>query len=144
MRLPSGGRRLLLLAALLLVAWAVRQLAAPGTGEGGGEAILAEAFRERRSGLVVEAEGTVERLLADDLEGSAHQRFILRLAGGQTLLVSHNIDLAPRVPARPGDRIAFRGQYEWNERGGVLHWTHHDPRGRRPGGWLEHAGRTYR
>ena len=143
MRLPTGGRRLLLLAALLLVAWALRQLAVPGGG-GGGEALLAEAFRERRSGLVVEAEGTVERLLADDLEGSAHQRFILRLAGGQTLLVSHNIDLAPRVPARPGDRIAFRGQYEWNERGGVVHWTHHDPQGRRQGGWLEHGGRTYR
>ena len=30
------------------------------------------------------------------------------------------------------------------ERGGVLHWTHHDPDGRRPGGWLEHEGRRYR
>ena len=142
MRLPTGGRRLLLVAGLLLVAWAARQLAAPGVT--GGEEVIAEAFRERRSGVMVEAEGTVERLLADDLEGSAHQRFIVRLAGGQTLLVSHNIDLAPRVPASPNDRISFRGQYEWNERGGVVHWTHHDPQGRREGGWLEHRGRTYR
>lgn len=142
MRLPTGGRRLLLVAGLLLVAWAARQLAAPGVGEG--EEVIAEAFRERRSGIMVEAEGTVERLLADDLEGSAHQRFIVRLADGQTLLVSHNIDLAPRVPASPNDQIAFRGQYEWNERGGVVHWTHHDPQGRREGGWLEHRGRTYR
>ena len=141
-RLPSGRRRLLLLAGLLLAAWAVRQLAAPADGDG--DAAIAEAFRDRRSGLMVEAEGTVERLLADDREGSAHQRLIVRLAGGQTVLVSHNIDLAPRVPAAAGDRLGFRGQYEWNDRGGVVHWTHHDPAGRRPGGWLLHDGRTYR
>jgi hypothetical protein len=142
MRLPSGRRRLLLLAGLLLFAWTARQLAT--TGGGDGESTIAKAFRDRRSGLVVEAAGTVERLLADDREGSAHQRLIVRLAGGQTVLVSHNIDLAPRVPAAPGDRLSFRGQYEWNDRGGVVHWTHHDPAGRRPGGWLRHGGRTYR
>ena len=146
MRLPSGRRRLLLLAGLLLLAWAARQLAVPAGDDaaGDGAAAIAEAFRDRRSGLVVEAEGKVERLLADDREGSAHQRLIVRLEGGQTVLVSHNIDLAPRVPAAPGDRLGFRGQYEWNERGGVVHWTHHDPRGRRPGGWLVHRDRTYR
>ncbi len=146
MRLPPGRRRLLLLAGLLLLAWAARQLATPVRGDAAGDdtAAIAEAFRERRSGIVVEAEGTVERLLADDREGSPHQRLIVRLAGGQTVLVSHNIDLAPRVPAEPGDRLGFRGQYEWNERGGVVHWTHDDPRGRRPGGWLRHRDRTYR
>ena len=143
MRLSRGHRRLLLAAGVLLVAWAARQLAPPAGG-GQGEAAIAEAFRQQRSGLMVEAEGTVERLLADDLEGSPHQRLIVRLAGGQTVLVSHNIELAPRVPAAVGDRLAFRGQYEWNDRGGVVHWTHHDPRGRRDGGWLRHAERTYR
>ena len=54
------------------------------------------------------------------------------------------IDLAPRIDAlRGGDRVAFHGEYEWNERGGVIHRTHHDPRGSHPGGWLEHAGRRY-
>lgn len=143
-RLPRRNRRLLLLAALLLVAWGARHLAGPAGAPGSGEEALAEAFRERRSGVVVEAGGTVERLLADDLEGSPHQRLIVRLGGGQTVLISHNIELAPRVPAAPGDRLEFRGQYEWNDRGGVVHWTHHDPRGRRPGGWLRHRDRTYR
>lgn len=150
MRRLRGRRRLLLLAGLMLLAWAARQLATPAgeTGPGApgdaGAAALAEAFREQRSGIMVEAAGTVERLLADDLEGSRHQRLIVRLAAGQTVLVSHNIDLAPRVPAALGDRLDFRGQYEWNDRGGVVHWTHADPQGRRPGGWLRHDGRTYR
>lgn len=109
-----------------------------------GEIAVVAAFRERRSGLVVEVEGTVERELEDDLRGSRHQRFVLRLFGGHTLLIAHNIDLAPRVPVASGDAVAVRGEYEWSERGGVLHWTHHDPGGQRAGGWIRHGGREYR
>lgn len=101
-------------------------------------------FDGRRSGIVVEIAGEVERTLADDLEGSRHQRFILRLGSGHTVLVSHNIDLAARVPLAAGDTVELRGQYEWNDRGGVVHWTHHDPGGRRPGGWIRHDGVSYR
>jgi hypothetical protein len=108
-----------------------------------GDEALAEAFRSRRSDLLVEGRGVVERVLSDDSKGSRHQRFILRLSSGQTLLVAHNIDLADRVPLAVGDEVAFRGVYEWNDKGGVIHWTHRDPRGRRPGGWLEHAGKRY-
>ncbi|MEO1082490.1 MAG: DUF3465 domain-containing protein [Pseudomonadota bacterium] len=108
------------------------------------DAILEKAFRERRGDLQVAGEGRVVRVLADDTQGSQHQRFLLELASGQTLLVAHNIDLAPRIPSlREGDRVAFYGEYEWNERGGVMHWTHHDPKGRHPDGWLEHEGRRY-
>lgn len=106
---------------------------------------IEQLFRERRSGVVIEGVGSVEKLLSDDLDGSRHQRFILRLASASTLLVSHNIDLAPRIESlRVGDEVHFRGQYEWNERGGVVHWTHHDPAGKRPGGWLHHASKTYK
>jgi hypothetical protein len=109
-----------------------------------GERVIVAAFEEGRSGLVVQSAGVVERLLPDDREGDRHQRFILRLASGHTLLVSHNIDLVPRVPLALDDSVEFRGQYEWNEQGGVIHWTHHDPQGDRPGGWIRHAGRLYR
>ena len=86
----------------------------------------------------------VARLLPDDNSGSRHQKFILRLAGGQTLLVAHNIDIAPRVSGlSEGDQIEFNGVYEWNEKGGVLHWTHRDPNGRHTAGWLKHRGQTY-
>lgn len=109
-----------------------------------GDAAIAAAFRERRSDIEVEARGTVIKLLPDDTRGSRHQRFILRLGSGQTVLVSHNIDLAPRIDAlKTGDELSLRGEYEWNERGGVVHWTHHDPRGRRAGGWIRHGDRVY-
>ena len=102
------------------------------------------AFAEGLSDVELEILGRVDRVLADDLEGSRHQRFIVRLASGQTVLVAHNIDLAERVPLRRGDEVEARGEYEWNDRGGVLHWTHHDPQGRRLGGWIRHDGREYR
>lgn len=105
---------------------------------------LQTAYDNRQSDLQVKGEGIVKRVLSDDLKGSRHQRFLLQLATGQTVLVAHNIDLAPRIERlRMGDKVAFHGEYEWNSKGGVIHWTHHDPRGRHVAGWLKHAGRTY-
>jgi hypothetical protein len=83
-------------------------------------------------------------VLSDDKDGSRHQRFILQLPRGQTLLIAHNIDLAPRLPLGLGDRVAFRGTYEWNELGGLVHWTHHDPQGIEDGGWIRYRRKTYR
>ena len=108
------------------------------------DAILAQAFAQQRSDLQVSGQGQVIKLLADDLRGRRHQRFILRLANGQTLLVAHNIDLAPRIDQlKIGDTVQFYGEYEWTHQGGVLHWTHHDPRGQHAAGWLQHQGRRY-
>ncbi|MFP2768885.1 DUF3465 domain-containing protein [Oceanisphaera sp. KMM 10153] len=106
---------------------------------------LALAYRNRQSDVQVEGRGRVVRLLADDDKGARHQRFLLSLPGGQTLLIAHNIDLAPRIDGlKVGDTVAFYGEYEWNNKGGVVHWTHHDPGGRHPGGWLKHNGQLYR
>lgn len=102
------------------------------------------AFDEQRSGVQVQGEGTVSKLLPDDNDGSRHQRFILTLLSGQTILIAHNIDLAPRISElKSGDAVAFNGVYEWNAKGGVVHWTHHDPAGRHVAGWIKHAGHTY-
>ena len=109
------------------------------------DAALAKAFDDRATDLEVEGAGTVVRLLADDREGSRHQRFILRVASGQTLLVAHNIDVAPRLEGlKAGDAVSFRGVYEWNAEGGTVHWTHHDPDGQHALGWLRYDGTTYR
>ena len=105
---------------------------------------LQEAFRKQSSDIQVTGAGSVIRILADDLDGSRHQRFIVKLDSGQTLAIAHNIDLAPRIQSlQEGDLVEFHGEYEWNSKGGVIHWTHHDPDGRHPGGWLKHAGKTY-
>ena len=105
---------------------------------------IQSAFNGRRSGIQISGAGIVSRLLPDDNDGSRHQRFILTLSSGQTLLVAHNIDIAPRVETlREGDSVAFNGVFEWNAKGGVIHWTHRDPVGKHEAGWLKHAGRTY-
>ena len=110
----------------------------------GGVAEIARAFRERASGIQVSGNGVVTTILADDNDGSRHQRFILELPSGQTLLVAHNIDLAPRISSlRQGDVVEFNGVYEWNAKGGVIHWTHHDPQGLHEAGWLRHRGEIY-
>ncbi|MCP4639779.1 MAG: DUF3465 domain-containing protein [bacterium] len=106
--------------------------------------VLQDAFNEQQSDLQVQGNGVVSDVLPDDLQGSRHQRFILRLSTGQTLLVAHNIDLAPRInELNTGDTVGFYGEYEWNEEGGVIHWTHRDPGGRHTDGWLTHDGATY-
>jgi hypothetical protein len=110
-----------------------------------GETQLAIAFENQQSDLQVRGSGTVIHVLPDDTRGSQHQKFILKLSSGQKLLIAHNIDLAPRISAlREGDSVEFFGEYEWNTKGGVVHWTHHDPAGRHEDGWLKHKGKSYR
>ncbi|WP_300381054.1 DUF3465 domain-containing protein [uncultured Alcanivorax sp.] len=108
------------------------------------DSLIQAAYENRQSDVQVEGAGRVVNVLPDDNKGSRHQKFILELASGQTLLIAHNIDLAPRIPdLHEGDRVSFYGEYEWNERGGVVHWTHHDPQGRHVDGWLKHQGKRY-
>lgn len=105
---------------------------------------LKQAFDNQQSDIQIQGSGTVIRLLPDDNKGSKHQKFIIRLQSKQTLLVSHNIDLAPRIQRLSvGDPIEFYGEYEWNKKGGVIHWTHHDPANRHANGWLKHQGKIY-
>ena len=105
---------------------------------------LKQAFANQRSNFQVTQVGQVEKILRDDDHAPRHQRFVIRLKSGQKLLIAHNIDLAARVEnLKEGTTIAFYGEYEWNSKGGVVHWTHHDPKGRHPGGWLLYGNRKY-
>ena len=101
-------------------------------------------FEQRRSGVEVQGTGVVSRILPDDDDGSRHQKFLLTTPSGVSILVAHNIDIAPRLDGlSAGDRVDFRGDYEWSEKGGTVHWTHHDPSGRHQAGWLRWNGRTF-
>jgi hypothetical protein len=149
----------LLLIAALAVAGYFALVPAPGTSDGsraaapgsvsaragdGNDAAIDHAIANRLGNQQLEGKGTVARLLPDDNHGSRHQRFIVRLDSGRTLLVSHNIDLAPRIDSlHAGDALAFYGEYEWNPKGGVIHWTHRDPQGHHVAGWIRHDGRIY-
>lgn len=106
---------------------------------------VSDAFASRRSNLWLTDAGRVVKVLRDDTKGSQHQRFLVQIPDGPTILIAHNIDLAPRVAGiREGDEVRFHGEYEWTDKGGVVHWTHHDPGGRRDGGWIDHQGERYR
>ena len=105
---------------------------------------IAAAYAQKQSNILVQAGGTVVAILEDDNEGSRHQKFILTLSNGQTILVAHNIDLAPRIIGlQKGDWVDFFGEYEYNDKGGVIHWTHHDPAKMHPNGWLKHQRKIY-
>ena len=121
---------------------ACRDLSEPGGGIENSS--VERAFEQRQRDVQVMGEGVVSRILSDDRSGSPHQRFVVRLSSGQTVLIQHNIDLAPRIAQlKEGDTVSFYGEYIWNEQGGLIHWTHDDPAGRHVAGWVKHKGRTY-
>ena len=103
--------------------------------------VLKDAFNQRKSNIQVLVSGRVVSVLPDDTKGSRHQRFVVKLANSQTLLIAHNIDLAPRVSnLKIGDQLYIYGEYEWSSKGGVIHWTHRDPRRIHVNGWIQKNG----
>src|SRR5262245_43201085 len=132
-------KKIVLLALALIAAYPLTKFVAAD-----GKSQVETAISEQRSNVQVQLQGSVSKVLADDNDGSRHQRFIVRLPSGHTVLVAHNIDLAPRVAGiATGDQVTVYGEYEWNSKGGVIHWTHRDPQGRHEAGWIEHGGQTY-
>ena len=105
---------------------------------------LREAIESRAQDIQLEGEGIIVKVLPDDTKGSAHQRLLVKVFNNSTVLIAHNIDLAPRVRnPQEGEKIQFFGEYIWNDKGGVMHWTHHDPAGRHVDGWLKYKGEIY-
>lgn len=105
---------------------------------------LTSAYRNHQSRVEVCGHGVISKVLKDDTQGIRHQRFVVRVPPGQTVLIAYNFDLAPRIDGlRAGSPIEFVGEYEWNGQGGVVHWTHRDPGGHHPPGWIRYAGRQY-
>ena len=108
------------------------------------DALLKSAFDHKQTDIQVHGKGKVTKLLADDTSGSKHQRFILQLQSGQTLLIAHNIDISTKIDTlAKNDSIEFYGEYVWNSEGGLVHWTHHDPNGSHKDGYLKHKNITY-
>jgi len=108
-----------------------------------------DLYNAKRSDAWVETTGRVEKLLADDTDTSdnsdKHQKFLLLVPGEITVLVAHNISSAPRVPIRPGDKITLRGEYEYTDKGGTIHFTHKPKYNSRntQSGYIEFKGQRY-
>lgn len=119
------------------------QLEAPGASGIVSQSELLAAQAGHGIKQMVTATVQVKRLLPDDRKGVPHQKFLLQLENGTTVLVAHNTEQAPAVPLSPGDYVTIRGEYIWNPKGGLIHWTHHSDNFKHEGGWIDFAGRRY-
>ena len=108
-------------------------------------AAVERAYAEKRSTVEVTAQGVVTSVLTDDSGPSGvHQRFIIRLTGStQTVLVDNNVTIGQRAPVLQGRDVSVHGEYVWNDQGGLIHFTHHDPARTHEGGWIELSGVRY-
>ena len=103
------------------------------------------AFETHADNVELTIDGVVDRVLADQSGPSGpHERFIVRLTDVDlTVLIEHNLAIAPRVPVSVGERVSVHGEYVWNAQGGLLHFTHHDPQRSHEAGYIDYAGRRY-
>jgi hypothetical protein len=128
-------------AAAMVAAW----LVACGGSVQPDDAAIAADFHNHQSNVEVTADGTVVRVLADRTSSTGiHEQFIVKLSSGDiTIEVEHNISIAARVPVALGDHVIVHGEYVWNPQGGLIHFTHHDPKGTHEGGYIQDNGKTY-
>lgn len=100
-----------------------------------------------QNACAVKAEVTVQapvlKLLPEDDRGLPHQKFLIRLSNGTTVLIAHDLKMASAVPIAPGDIVTIHGEYIWNSRGGLIHWTHHTDTPYHEGGWIDLKGVRY-
>ena len=101
------------------------------------------AWEKRQSNILVEAEGQVVLELPDLEDIKTVQRFMVSLENGHRVMIVHDLDVAPRVPVSVFSEIRFKGEFDWTQAGGMIHWTHRDISGKREGGWIEVLGQRY-
>jgi hypothetical protein len=103
--------------------------------------LQAQANQAKKVEIIFSAR--VKKILPDDTKGLPHQRLILAVENGSTVLLAHDIKYAPKVPVQVGDMLVVKGEYIWNRKGGVVHWTHHSDSPRHEGGYIEFGGQKY-
>jgi hypothetical protein len=92
--------------------------------------------------IEVTANGSVARLLGSySSTNGTHEGFLLR-SNALMIRIENNTTITGPIPLSKGETVSLQGQYECND--GVIHWTHHDPRRRHLGGFIEAGGKIYR
>jgi Protein of unknown function (DUF3465) len=143
--LRSTGRLLLCAFVAALAACAP---AGQSSGSDAGNGAVYQSWAQQRSNVEVTASGSVAKVLGTRRGPSGvHTGFLLHLRGaegrGLTVRVEDNVDLTGPIPIRAGDDVEVRGEYIYDPRGGLIHYTHRDPRGRRAGGYVRIGNRMY-
>ncbi len=138
----TGRRATAALLALVIASSCTPPSAATAVAD---NAAVQRAFEGHTDQVEVTATGTVDRVLTDqDGPSGPHERFIIRLPDvGMTVLIEHNLSLAPRVPVATGQAVVVHGEYIWNAQGGLVHFTHHDPDRSHEGGYVLYGGKRY-
>lgn len=116
----------------------------PNNGPVENDAQVVNAIRSRNRVNFVQGAGLVViKLLPDDRQGLPHQKFVVRTSIGDAVMIVSNLDLCQKIPLAIGQTINVGGEFIWTGGGGLIHWTHKDPRGSRPNGYIQTNGRTY-
>lgn len=119
----------------------------PGNGDTSASTIneseVAAAQNGHQSHVQVTCTLPVKRMLRPDEKGEKHEKFLLQLSNGSTILVAHNVSRAPSVPISAGDIVTVHGEYIWNAKGGVIHWTHASDTPRHESGFIDFNGQRY-
>lgn len=131
----------------LLAALCTVTACAPATNDASNGAVY-DAWRAGRSHVEVTAHGAVARVLGERVGASGtHLGFLLHLSGGAgrglTVRVEDNVDLTGHIAVNAGDDVTVRGEYIYDSRGGLIHYTHRDPRGRHESGYVRVGDRIY-
>lgn len=109
----------------------------------GQQAILQAIAAGRGLDFVEIKDAKVARLLPDDDKGRRHQKWTVELTNGSEIAAVYNVDLSEPIELKVGDVMHLGGQYIYDRSGGLIHWLHEDPRGRRPDGYVEVNGKRY-
>ncbi len=107
---------------------------------------VCDAYAAARSHVEVIVRGPVTRVLGvAPGRVSPHEGFLMRVRArcDLTVRVESNVFFTGRFPIARGERVQVKGEYEYYPRGGVIHWTHRDPRLRHQGGYVEVGGHWY-
>jgi len=107
----------------------------PGKLEDDG-ALIAAVQSKRNVHYVEGGNLVVTNILPDDNQGLPHQSWEAQLSDGSTITVVYNSNMGDRVPVEVGMTFSVGGQFIWTKDGGLIHWLHHDPKKKRPDGWV--------
>lgn len=98
---------------------------------------LVAAVQSKRNVHYVEGGNiVVTKIYPDDNQGLPHQSWEAQLSDKSFIKVVYNTNMGEYIPVQVGMTFSVGGQFIWTKDGGLIHWLHHDPKQKRPDGWV--------